>query len=136
MLGQGLTKIQKTIIFTVLKQSLLLIVPSHNAILPLSAWGQSSLIFELPPETYHNSITQKGEVTLQKRRLQFLALNLMCKHPYRECNHGNKKRGWQSWKPNLTEEENKQMQDTNAEQLWAGSTSKTDSYSMTSRQTE
>lgn len=134
-LGQTLMKIKKTIIFTVLKQSLLLIVPSHDAILSLPAWGRSSLIFELPPETYHNSITQKGEVTLQRRRLHFLALNLMCKHSYCECNHGNnnKKRGWQSWKPNLTEGENKQTQDTNAEQRWAWSTSKTDlQYSIMS----
>lgn len=104
-LGQTLMKIKKNIIFTILKQSLLLIVPSHDAILSLPAWELSSLIFELPPETYHNNITQKGEVTLQRRRLHFLALNLMCKHSYRECNHGNKKkkRGWQSRKPNLTE---------------------------------
>lgn len=91
-LGQTFMKIKKTIIFTILKRSLLLIVPSHDAILFLPAWGQSSLIFELPPETYHNSITQKSEVTLQRRRLHFLALNLMCKHSYRECNHGNKKK--------------------------------------------
>lgn len=62
----------------------------------MQCWGQSSLIFEVPPEAYHNSITQKSEVTLQKRRLQFLAPNLMCKHSYHKCNHGNNKEGCES----------------------------------------
>jgi len=42
-------KINKTIIFTILKQS-----HSPDTILCLSAWGQSSLIFELPPERHSN----------------------------------------------------------------------------------
>lgn len=75
-------RVNENIIFTILKQSLLLIVPFHNAILPFSAWRQFSDL-GVPPEVYHNRLSEKGEVTLQKRRLQFLVLNLMCKH----CNH-------------------------------------------------
>lgn len=85
--GQGRMK-KKSSLLALLKQSLLLIDPSRDAILPLSAWAQNPLSFHLRL----TSTTGKGEVTLQKRRLQFLALNHMCKHSYHECNHGNRKK--------------------------------------------
>lgn len=88
-------KINKTCIIIILNRAFYWLHPLTMQCC-LTVWGQSSLIFELPPEAYHNSITQKGDVTLQKRRLQFLAPNLMCKHSYHECNHGNNKEGCES----------------------------------------
>lgn len=72
----------------------------------------------VPPEVYHNRLTGKGEVTLQKMRLQLLCLISCANTVTIKVTIATTKEGWQWRKPNLREGENKQMQDTNAQQLW------------------
>lgn len=87
-------RVNENIIFTILKQSLLLIVPSHDAILPFSAWGQLS-DHGVPPEVYHKRLTEKGEVTLQKRRLQFWCLISCANTVTIKVTIATTKEGWQ-----------------------------------------
>lgn len=50
------SRVKENIISTILNQNLLLIVPSHDAILPFSAWGQFSDL-GVPPQAYHNMLS-------------------------------------------------------------------------------